>query len=138
MEKSHWPWCLHWHGWLPLLSSVNGASPWAATAGEAAVNMLECTLSAYTAQVLGDWELPDGVDWDAAVGWLPADLVVGTDGSLISEEISGAASAGSGVYARLCVDVWENRKWEHVDDLVPTLGGSVASCTGFCSLPGPL
>ena len=29
-DKGHWPRCLLWHGWLPLLSGVNGASPWVA------------------------------------------------------------------------------------------------------------
>ena len=27
MDKAHWPRCLLWHGWLPKLSGVNGASP---------------------------------------------------------------------------------------------------------------
>ena len=27
MEKSCWPRCLLWHGWLPLLCGVNGGSP---------------------------------------------------------------------------------------------------------------
>ena len=31
-DKAHWPRCLLWHGWLPMLSGVNGASPWAADA----------------------------------------------------------------------------------------------------------
>ena len=62
MDKSQWPRCLLWHGWLPLLSGVDGASTWAATAGEAAVNMLECTLCACSAQVLSDGEPPNGVD----------------------------------------------------------------------------
>ena len=26
MDKAHWPQCLLWHGWLPKLSGVNGAS----------------------------------------------------------------------------------------------------------------
>ena len=26
-DKGHWPRCLHWHGWLPMLSFINGASP---------------------------------------------------------------------------------------------------------------
>ena len=34
MDKGHWPRCLLWHGWLPMLSGVNGASPWAASASE--------------------------------------------------------------------------------------------------------
>ena len=28
MDKGHWPRCLLWHGWLPMLSGSNGASPW--------------------------------------------------------------------------------------------------------------
>ena len=24
LDKGHWPWCLLWHGWLPMLSGVNG------------------------------------------------------------------------------------------------------------------
>ena len=36
MDKAHWPRCLLWHGWLPMLSSVNGASPWAVDASESA------------------------------------------------------------------------------------------------------
>ena len=34
MDKEHWPRCLLWHGWLPVLSGVPGASPWAADASE--------------------------------------------------------------------------------------------------------
>ena len=26
MDKGHWPRCLLWHGWLPMLSVVDGAS----------------------------------------------------------------------------------------------------------------
>ena len=26
LDKAHWPRCLLWHGWLPMLSGVNGAS----------------------------------------------------------------------------------------------------------------
>ena len=36
MDKAHWPRCLLWHGWLAMLSGVNGASPWAADASESA------------------------------------------------------------------------------------------------------
>ena len=36
LDKAHWPRCLLWHGWLPMLSGVNGASPWAADPFESA------------------------------------------------------------------------------------------------------
>ena len=39
MDKSSWPWCLLWHGWLPLSSGVNGCSPWAESPGECAANL---------------------------------------------------------------------------------------------------
>ena len=28
MDKSFWPRCLLWHGWLPMLSGVNRGSTW--------------------------------------------------------------------------------------------------------------
>ena len=33
-DEGHWPRCLLWHGWPPLLSGANGASPWAETAAQ--------------------------------------------------------------------------------------------------------
>ena len=33
MDKSSWPWCLLWHGWLPRLFRDNGGSPWAEPSG---------------------------------------------------------------------------------------------------------
>ena len=49
MDKGHWPRCLLWHGWLPLLSGVNGVSPWAATASESASYLVEAALGCYFA-----------------------------------------------------------------------------------------
>ena len=39
MDKAHWPRCLLWHGWLPLLSGANGASPWAVDASECCLSV---------------------------------------------------------------------------------------------------
>ena len=41
MDKEYWPRCLLWHGWLPMLSGVNGASPLAAGASESAGYFVE-------------------------------------------------------------------------------------------------
>ena len=43
-DKAHWPRCLLWHGWLLMLSVVNGASPWAADASESAFYLVETAL----------------------------------------------------------------------------------------------
>ena len=37
IDKAHRPRCLLWHGWLPMLSGGNGASPWAVDASESVV-----------------------------------------------------------------------------------------------------
>ena len=92
--------------------------PRPSTAGEAAVNMLECSLGAYSAGVLCDWEAPVGVDWDAAAGRLLANPNVWTDCSLVLDEVSGAASTGSGVYASLHVDARGHRGWGILISLV--------------------
>ena len=62
MDKSHWPRCLLWHGWLPLLSGRNGGSPWGGDPADGAGNLLECALGPYTSDLFGDWRLPVGFD----------------------------------------------------------------------------
>ena len=40
MDEGHWPRCSLWHGWLPLLSGVNGDSHWAETAAQTTRHLL--------------------------------------------------------------------------------------------------
>ena len=60
MDKSSWPRCLLWHGWLFLLSGVNGGSPWAESPRESAFHLLGCALGQYSSDVLMRWQLPVG------------------------------------------------------------------------------
>ena len=62
MDNTSWPRCLLWHGWLPLLSGVNGGSPWAQAPAEGVVNLLQCALGRYSSSLLTEWRLP--VDFD--------------------------------------------------------------------------
>ena len=48
LDKGHWPRCLLWHGWLPMLCGVNGASPWAVNASESAAYLVEVALGRYS------------------------------------------------------------------------------------------
>ena len=48
LDKAHWPRCFLWHGWLPMLSGVNGASPWAVDASESAAYLVEVALGRYS------------------------------------------------------------------------------------------
>ena len=137
MDKSHWPQCLLWHGWLPLLSGNGGESLWAVEAGDAAVFLLVSALGSCSS-ILQGWDVPQSVDWDSAANGLPLSPDVWTDGSLVRDEVSGSAWAVAGVYARLHADSWRYRRWGHLDDLGLTPDGLSSSCVGFSSLPGPL
>ena len=63
-DKAHWPRCLLWHGWLPMLSGVNGVLPWAAHASESALYLVEVALGRYSSGLVAEWGLPDGFDAD--------------------------------------------------------------------------
>ena len=138
MDESQWPRRLLWHGWLLLLSGTGGGPPRAASADDAAVNMLESALGACPSDTLQGWDVPQGVDWDSAADRTPPSPDVWTDGCLVRDEVSGSAFAGAGVYARLHVDTWRYRLWGQFDDVGLTPDGLDSSCVGFSSLPGPL
>ena len=93
-DKSHWSRCLLWHGWLPVLSGTGGGSPWAVGA-DAAVYVLESALGSCSSDILQGWDVPQSVDWDSAAGRVPPSPDVWTDGSLVRDEVSGSAFAGS-------------------------------------------
>ena len=63
-DKAHWPRCLLWHGWLPMLSVVNGASPWAADSSQSAFYFVETALGQYSSGLVSEWSLPDVFDAD--------------------------------------------------------------------------
>ena len=59
LDKAHWPSCLLWHGWPPMLSGVNGASSWAADASECAGYLFEAR---YSSDLLARWGPTDEYD----------------------------------------------------------------------------
>ena len=73
MDKGHWPRCLLWHGWLPLLSGVNGASPWANDASESAGHLLEVALGSYSSRIVSEWSVREGFDAVRAASLMPDD-----------------------------------------------------------------
>ena len=81
MDKAHWPRCLLCHGWLPMLSGVNGASSWGCDASESAAFLVEVALGRYSSGLIAEWGLPDEFDHDGAASSLPDHPDVWTDGS---------------------------------------------------------
>ena len=136
MDQGHWPRCLLWHGWLPMLSGVNGASPRAASASESASYLVEAALGSYSFRLITEWGLPDGKDSVEDASLVPDHPNVWSDGSLVLDQVTGVSSSGAGFFAHQSVNLWDDRRWGHVDLVRPE--GDVQSCRGFCSVPGPL
>ena len=135
LDKANWPRCLLWHGWFPMLSGVNGASPWV-DASESAAYLVEVALGRYSSGLIADWNPSDDFDHDVAVSSLPERPDVWTDGSLVLDRLACVSSSGSGFFAHQAEHFWRSRRWGHVDGVRINL--DVASCAGFCSVPGPL
>ena len=136
LDKSHWPRCLLWHGWLPMLSGVNGASPWAVDASESAAYLVESALGRYSSSLISDLRLSDEFDHDVAASSLPEHPDAWTDGSLVLDRLTGVSSSGSGFFAHQAGRFWRGCLWGHVDDVRSDLDHGC--CRGFCSVPGPL
>ena len=64
LDRSKWPRCSLWHGWLPGLSGIGHGDPWATSFGDLASFHLERCLGAYPVDFAGTWTPPEY--WDAA------------------------------------------------------------------------
>ena len=135
MDKAHWPRCLLWHGWLPMLSGCNGDSPWAGTASESAHYLVEASLGGYSSSLVSSWYPPDGYDSATVSCIVPDSPNVWTDGSLILDKVAGISSSGAGFFADHSATFWDGRTWGQVDHLHSF--GNFPACRGFCSVPGP-
>ena len=129
-DKAHWPRCLLWHDWLPSLSGVNGASPWAADASESAVHLVEVALGRCSSGLLAEWSPPDEFDAVGAASLTPYHPNFRTDGSLVLDQVTGVSSSGAGFFAHLSRDCWGGCRWDHVDQV--RVHGAVPSCRDFC------
>ena len=63
VNRSNWPRCLLWHGWLPGLSGLGDKDPWASSFGDLAFGNLERCLGVYPVDLSGSWTPPEY--WDA-------------------------------------------------------------------------
>ena len=136
MDKAHWPRCLLWHGWLPMLSGVSGASAWAASASEGAGYFVEAALGCYSSGMISEWSPPDEYERVEVASLVPDHPKVWSDGSLVFDQVTGVSTSGAGFFAHQSENYWSDRRWGHVDHVRPE--GEVQSCRGFCSVPGPL
>ena len=97
-DKSSWHRCLNWHGWLPALASPGGESPWASEQ-DIAENKLHFSGEAYSDDILHDWSVDRHFLDTLENSVLADDPDVWTDGSLVSDDLTGIASGGAGFFA---------------------------------------
>ena len=88
MDRAHWPRCLLWHGWLPMLSGVNGVSPWALDATESAAYLVEMALGRYSSSWVAEWDPSGDFHPDDAAASLADHPDVWTDGSLVLDQVT--------------------------------------------------
>ena len=110
MDKGHWPRSLLWHGWPPLLSGVNGASPWAAHASESAGHLLEVALGFYSSGMVSEWSVPEGFDAVETASRMPDAPNVWTDGSLALDQVTGVSSSDAGFCTHQSEHCWGERR----------------------------
>ena len=104
---------------------------------EGARNLLESTLGSYSAAPMLEWRLPAGFDAESAAIQVAVEPDVWTDGSMVEDRLSTVSSSGAGFSSGHASRFWAGCTWGHVDsDIQGDL--AVASCRGFCSVPGPL
>ena len=89
LDKSNWPRCILWHGWLPALSGSTFGNPWAEDATRIAKNQLETALGSYVdahRHPFDDFRLGER-DFDIRNG-----PFVWSDGSLVVDKVSWGRS----------------------------------------------
>ena len=64
LDRSNWPRCLLWHGWLPGLEGIGQRDPWALSYSDLASFHLERCLGAYPVDLGNAWTPADY--WDVA------------------------------------------------------------------------
>ena len=134
-DKSNWPRCLLWHGWLPSLDS-NG--DWAVGAGGAAARVLEASSGGYSPHVLEAWVDSEEFESETTSGQPNANLDVWTDGSLVRDDLTGACCGGCGVFAATSGSAWFQRSWGRLDLLPPHVEFGSECCRLSFSPVGPV
>ena len=93
-DKSSWPRCHLWHGWLPALACTCGASPWAASVDDVACVRLERLLGSYSECICREQVPSDQFLDNVASSNVSDHPDVWTDGSFVLDELSVLGLAG--------------------------------------------
>ena len=136
LDRSKWPRCLLWHGWLPGLNGMLGDKPWALSFGELASFHLESCLGAYPVDFGAAWTPPEYWDADDIAEEMPEYPNVWTDGSREDfSSIGGFEVAGAGVFLPASELAFDNLVWGTVEEYG---NAQLERCRAFLPVPGAL
>ena len=133
-DRSNWPGCFLWHGWLPGINGFSAKDPWATSFGDLASFHLERCLGAYPVDVADSWTPPEY--WDAAdiALEMPEHPGVWTDGSREDfSSIGGFEVAGAGVYLPASELAFDGLIWRTAEEYGDA---RLERCRAFLSVPG--
>ena len=135
-DRSHWPRCLLWHGWLPGLSSRTLGSPWAVASSDLASSCLENALGSYPVSAFSAWQpFWDHDDVDDMIDDVPDFPNIWTDGSREPIPHLDFEIAGAGAFVHSPAIIFDSCHWGHAHDLdAPHEGSSHI----FSGIPGPI
>ena len=136
LDRSKWPRCLLWHGWLPGLNGMLGDKPWTLSFADLASFHLESCLGAYPVDFGAAWTPPDYWDADDIALEVPDHPNIWTDGS--REDFSSIGSfevAGAGVYLPASEIAFDNAVWGTVEEYG---NAQLERCRAFLPIPGVL
>ena len=115
-DRTNWPRCLLWHGWLPGLTSRTSGSPWAIASSDLASQSLEKALGPYPLSTHSAWH-PFWDQDDAQDMIVPVAPNIWTDGSRETIPHLNVEVAGAGAFVHSPPIIIDSNHWGYAQDL---------------------
>ena len=120
-DRTNWPRCLLWHGWLPGLTSRTSGSPWAIASSDIASHSLENALGPYplsTHSTHSAWHpFWDQDDVQDVVDDVPVAPDIWTGGCREPVPHLDVEVAGAGASVHSPAIIFDSNHWGHAQDL---------------------
>ena len=135
-DRTNWPRCLLWHGWLPGLSSGTSGSPWAIASSDLASHTLEKALGPYPLSTHSAWHpFWDQDDVQDMIDDVPVVPNIWTDGSRDPIPHLDVEIAVAGAFVQSPAIIFDSNHWGYAQDLD---GPHEGSSHIFSGIPGPI
>ena len=135
-DRTGWPRCLLWHGWLLGLSSRTVGTPWAVASSDLASSCLETAFGSYPPDTSSAWQpFWHQADVQDMIDDVPDNPNIWTDGSREPIPHLDVEIAGAGAFIHSPAIIFDSHHWGHAQDLDDPHEGSSHI---FSGIPGPI